>query len=61
MSGAALGASSIPVGMTYVLDCFYAECCIQRTPNAHDILANSILEFIWKIAGRSTYYTTLNF
>ena len=49
------------IEVEYVLDCFYAKCCIQRTSNAHNILANSILKFIWKIAGRSTEYTTLNF
>ena len=49
------------IKVEYFLDCFYAECRIQRTPDAHDILANSILEFIWKIAGRSMDCTTLSF
>ena len=49
------------IKVEYVLDCFYAECCIQRTLDAHDILANNILKFKWKIAGRSTDYTTLVF
>ena len=49
------------IEVEYILDCFCAECKIQQTPDAHNILANSVLEFIWKIAGRSTDYTTLNF
>ena len=49
------------IEVEYILDYFYAECKIQRTPDAHNILANSVLEFIWKIAGRSIDYTTLNF
>ena len=49
------------IEVEYVLDCFYAEYHIQRTPDAYNILANSILKFIWKIAGRSMDYTTLNF
>ena len=49
------------IKVEYVLDCFYAECCVQRTPDAHNSLANSVLKFIWKIAGRSMDYTTLNY
>ena len=37
----------------YILNCLYTEL-----PDIQDVLASSVLEFIWKIGNRSDAYTT---
>ena len=46
------------IEVEYILDCLFAESKIQKTPEVYNILANSILEFIWKISDWSDLYTT---
>ena len=43
----------------FILDCLFTESQIQRTPDALNIMANSVLKFIWKIGEQSVYYTTV--
>ena len=42
----------------YILDCLHAELQVQTTPDVQDVLATSILEFLWKIGNHSDAYTT---
>ena len=46
------------IKVEYILDCLYAELKVQSLPDIQDVLANSVLEFIWKIGNRSNLYTT---
>ena len=46
------------VEVKYILDSLYAELQQQPSMDVQNILANSILEFIWRIADRSMRYTT---
>ena len=41
-----------------ILNCLYAESKNQRTTEAHNIMAMSVLEFISKIPGQSDMYMT---
>ena len=41
----------------FILNCLFAESQIQKTPDALNIMANSVLEFIWKIGEQSVYST----
>ena len=46
------------VEVEYILDSLYAE--LQQVPmmDMQNVLANSVLEFIWRIADHSIRYTT---
>ena len=46
------------VEVEYILDFLYAELQIQPSTDVQDVLANNVLEFIWKIANHSIRYTT---
>ena len=46
------------VKVDYILDSLYAELQWQLLTDIQNVLANSILEFIWKIADHSIRYTT---
>ena len=46
------------IKVEFILDCLYAESKNQRTTEAHNIMAMSVLEFISKIPGQSDIYTT---
>ena len=46
------------VEVKYILDSLYAKLQLQPSTDIQNVLANSILEFIWKIADRSIRYTT---
>ena len=46
------------IKVEYILDCLFAELKVQGLPDAQNILANSMLEFIWKISDHSGLYTT---
>ena len=46
------------IKVKYILDCLYAELKVQSLPDVQDVLANSVLEFIWKIGDCSDKYTT---
>ena len=39
------------IEVKFILDCLYAESKNQRTTEAHNIMAMSVLEFISKIPG----------
>ena len=41
-----------------ILDCLFAKSKIQKTTDTLNIMANSVLEFIWKIDEWSELYTT---
>ena len=45
------------VEVEYILDSLYAELQQQLSMDVQNILANSVLEFIWRIADRSIHYT----
>ena len=45
------------IEVEYILDCLYAELKVQSLPDVQDVLANSVLEFIWKIGDHSDQYT----
>ena len=42
----------------FILNCLFAESKNQRSTEAHNIMAMSVLEFISKISGQSDLYTT---
>ena len=42
----------------YILNCLYAELQVQTTSDIQDVLATSMLEFLWKIGNCSDAYTT---
>ena len=44
------------IEVKFILDCLYGEGKNQRTMDAHDIMAVSILKFISRIPGRSEEY-----
>ena len=46
------------VKVKYILDSLYAELRQQPSTDVQNILANTILEFIWRIADCSTHDTT---
>ena len=46
------------IEVEYILDCLYAKLQVQLSTDLQNVLANSILEFIWKIADCSSLYTT---
>ena len=46
------------IKVIFILDCLFAESKNQRSTEAHDIMATSVLEFISKISGQSDLYTT---
>ena len=46
------------VEVEYILNCLCARLQIQPLTDVQDVLANSVLEFIWKIANHSIWYTT---
>ena len=46
------------IEVEFILDCLYAKNKTQKTTDALNIMANSVLEFIWKIGDQSTLYTT---
>ena len=46
------------IEVKFTLDCLYVESKNQLTPDAHDIMAVSILEFISGIPGQSKEYIT---
>ena len=46
------------IKVQYILDCLYAELKVQSLPDVQDVLANSVLEFIWKIGDCSDLYAT---
>ena len=46
------------VELEYILDCLYPKLQIQLSTNVQNVQANSIFEFIWKIADCSIWYTT---
>ena len=46
------------IKVEFILDCLFAESRNQRSSEACDIMAKSVLEFISKISGRSDLYTT---
>ena len=43
--------------MEYILNCLYTELQVQTTPDIQDVLALSVLEFLWKIGNHSDAYT----
>ena len=47
------------IEVEFILDCLFAESQIQKTTDALNIIANSVLEFFWKIGEWSEYYTTV--
>ena len=47
--------------MEFILNCLSAESIRQRTPEAHDIMATSILKFISGIPGQNDEYMTYEF
>ena len=49
------------IEVEFILNCLFAESQIQNTPDALNIMANSVLEFIWKIGERSAFYTTVHY
>ena len=49
------------IEVKFILNCLFAESQIQRTPDALNIMANSVLKFIWKIGEQSVYYTTVHY
>ena len=49
------------IEVEFILDCLFADSQIQRTPDALNIMANSVLEFICKIGEQSVYYTTVHY
>ena len=46
------------VKVKYILYSLYAELQVQPSTDIQNVLANSVLEFIWKIADHSIRYTT---
>ena len=46
------------IKVEFILDCLFAESKNQRSTEAHDIMAKSVLEFISKISGQRDLYTT---
>ena len=46
------------VEVEYILDSLYAELQQQPSTDVQNVLANSVLEFIWRIADHSLRYTT---
>ena len=46
------------IKVKFILDCLFAESKNQRSTEAHDIMAMSVVEFISKISGQSDLYTT---
>ena len=46
------------VEVEYILDSLYAELWQQPSTDVQNVLANSVLEFIWRIADHSIHYTT---
>ena len=46
------------IEVEFILDCLYVRSKNQRTTEAHNIMAMSVLEFISKIPVRSDLYTT---
>ena len=46
------------VKVKYILNSLYAELQQQPLTDVQNVLANSILEFIWKIADHSIWYTS---
>ena len=47
------------IEVEFILNCLFAESKNQRSTEAHDIMATSVLKFISKISGQSDLYTTL--
>ena len=45
------------IKVEFILDCLYAKNKNQRTTEAYNIIAMSVLEFISKIPGQSELYT----
>ena len=45
------------IEVKFILNCLYAESKNQRTTEAHNIMATSVLKFISKIPGQSDMYT----
>ena len=46
------------VEVEYILNSLYAELQQQPSTDIQNVLANSVLEFIWKIANHGIWYTT---
>ena len=46
------------IKVEFILNCLSAKSKNQRTTEAHDIMATSVLEFISKIPGQSDLYTS---
>ena len=46
------------IKVKFILNCLFAESKNKRLTEAHDIMATSVLEFIFKISGQSDLYTT---
>ena len=49
------------IEVEFILNCLFTESQIQKTPDSLNIMANSVLEFIWKIGEQSVYYTTVHY
>ena len=49
------------IEVEFILDCLFTESQIQKTMDALNIMANSVLEFIWKIGEWSVLYTTVHY
>ena len=45
------------VEVEYILDSLYAQLQQQPSMDMQNVLANSVLEFIWRIADHSIHYT----
>ena len=45
------------IEVEYILDSLYAELQQQPSTDVQNVLANSVLEFIWRIADCSIRYT----
>ena len=46
------------IEVEFILDCLFAESKNQRSTEAHNVMATSVLEFISKISGQSDLYTS---
>ena len=47
------------IEVEFILNCLFAESQIQNIPDALNIMANSVLKFIWKIGEQSVFYTNV--
>ena len=61
LGGGRSGYTWEEIKVKFILNCLFSECKNQRSRDAHDIMATSVLKFISKISDWSYLYTTAVF